>query len=191
MSQKIREILSETPVICAVKNEEELSLALKSESKLVFILFGDILKMKYLGEKVLSIGKIPFLHLDMIQGLNSNPIILELVKEYFGSKCGVISTRSNLVQRAKELNIPCVYRMFIMDSIAVKNEINLLNKMKNKPDAIEIMPGVIPKVICKFKEETKNIPIVVGGLIESKNEIIEALKHGAVSISTSKKELWD
>lgn len=78
-----------------------------------------------------------------------------------------------------------------MDSIALKNEINLLGKMKNKPDAVEIMPGVIPKIIAKFKEEAKNISVVAGGLIENKEEIMSALNSGATSISTSRRNLWE
>ena len=35
-----------------------------------------------------------------------------------------------------------------------------------------------------------NIPVIAGGLIETKQELTEALKNGAEAISTGKKELW-
>ena len=57
------------------------------------------------------------------------------------------------------------------------------------PDMMEIMPGVVPKIIEKFKASV-NIPIIAGGLIETKKEILDALKAGASSISTSNNKLW-
>ena len=53
----------------------------------------------------------------------------------------------------------------------------------------EIMPGVIGKIIRQFANGP--IPVLVGGLIDTKEEIAEALSNGAVAISTSKKELWE
>lgn len=59
----------------------------------------------------------------------------------------------------------------------------------SKPDMIEIMPGVIYKIIRNLKEEL-NIPIIAGGLIETQAEIDQALKEGAFAVSTSKKSFW-
>ena len=55
---------------------------------------------------------------------------------------------------------------------------------------LEIMPGVISKVITQLKK-TVNIPIIAGGIIDNKTEIIEALKAGAAAVSTGKCELWN
>ena len=58
----------------------------------------------------------------------------------------------------------------------------------SSPDFIEIIPGVIGKVISRFA--SRGIPVIAGGLIESKAEITEALSSGASAVSTGKKELW-
>ena len=52
------------------------------------------------------------------------------------------------------------------------------------------MPGVITKLVKRLHNEFPDLPIICGGLIDDKNEIIDALKHGAMAVSTSKKELW-
>ena len=57
-----------------------------------------------------------------------------------------------------------------------------------KPDFIEIMPGVIEKIIKKFASE--KIPVIAGGLIETKSELTAALSSGALAVSTGKKDLW-
>ena len=54
---------------------------------------------------------------------------------------------------------------------------------------IEIMPAVMPGVIRRFKQEI-SLPVIAGGLIDSKEDIIDILKAGALGVSTGKKELW-
>ena len=57
-----------------------------------------------------------------------------------------------------------------------------------RENRIELMPGVIGKVIRRFS--AGNIPVIAGGLMETKAEVTEALSCGAAAISTSAKTLW-
>ena len=59
----------------------------------------------------------------------------------------------------------------------------------SKADMIEIMPGTMSKVIKRLKVRLK-MPVVAGGLIETKEEIVEAIDCGATAVSTGKSELW-
>ena len=54
---------------------------------------------------------------------------------------------------------------------------------------IEVMPAVVYKVI-KYLNEKINIPIIAGGLTESREEIENAIESGAKMVSTSKRDLW-
>ena len=54
---------------------------------------------------------------------------------------------------------------------------------------MEIMPGVIPKVIQRLSKE--KVPVIAGGLIETKAEVTAALRSGATAISTGRPELWE
>ena len=57
------------------------------------------------------------------------------------------------------------------------------------PSMVELMPGVVPKVIRRFCEEIRQ-PVIAGGLIETREEAIQALSAGAAAISTAKPALW-
>ena len=57
------------------------------------------------------------------------------------------------------------------------------------PHLMEIMPGVITKAITRFAGGS--IPVIAGGLIETKAEATAALKAGAMAVSTGKQELWE
>lgn len=56
------------------------------------------------------------------------------------------------------------------------------------PHLVEIMPGVIPKAISKFAKS--NLPVIAGGLLQTKAEVMEALNAGATAVSTGCKALW-
>ncbi len=47
----------------------------------------------------------------------------------------------------------------------------------------------MPKIINELGEKT-NIPIIAGGLIRDKEDVINCLNAGAIGISTSKEEVW-
>lgn len=127
-----------------------------------------------------------FLHMDLIQGLANDEYaceyICQTVKPY-----GIISTRKNVVKRARELNVKAIQRTFVIDSNAYKRSVELIRQ--SDPDYIELLPGVVPKVIERIKTETGK-PIIAGGLIDDPEEVNAALTAGASAISTSSKELW-
>ncbi len=52
------------------------------------------------------------------------------------------------------------------------------------------MPGLMPKVIKKLSQKT-HIPIITGGLIKEKEDVINAIKAGALSVSTTETSLWE
>jgi glycerol uptake operon antiterminator len=57
------------------------------------------------------------------------------------------------------------------------------------PHFMEIMPGVIPKIVKRFSGG--EVPVIAGGLIETKAEITAALGSGALAISTGCPQLWE
>ncbi|WP_036730143.1 glycerol-3-phosphate responsive antiterminator [Peptoniphilus mikwangii] len=184
--KKIIQCIEENPIILAVKNEDELRLALKEDAKIVFLLFGDLLNIADEVCKVKECGKYAIVHIDLIDGLSSKEVAVDFIKKYTKAD-GIISTRPKNIKRAKELSLFTVLRLFILDSIALQNlEKNIET---SKPDMVEILPGVIPKIIKKVTSEN-DTPVIAGGLISDKEDAMNALKSGAVAISSSNPKVW-
>jgi glycerol uptake operon antiterminator len=183
----LRQLLEDNPIIAAVKNYEQLKKAIDSDCEVIFLLYGDILNLKYNIDLATKNDKRVFVHLDMITGISPNPIIIDYLTEN-SSVDGIITTKTNIVKRAIEKNVKVIQRFFVLDSISLNNIIESLHKVT--PDAIELMPGIMPKVIKKIRDNV-DIPIIVGGLIETKAEVMDVLKSGALSVSTSKLYLWE
>jgi glycerol uptake operon antiterminator len=185
--EPFRNMLERNRVIPAVKDDIAMKKALHSSHDIVFILYGDILTLDDHVNATLKAGKMPFVHLDMIHGLASNPVVLDYFYRHFKRNCGVITTKSNMAKKALEMGIRVVQRYFMLDSLSVESAIEGIGKVRT--DAIEIMPGIIPRVISHIHRQT-NAPIIAGGLINTASDIEKILSGGAIAVSTSKSELW-
>ena len=94
-----------------------------------------------------------------------------------------------MIKNAMESDVRVIQRLFVLDSLSIETNIQQIKKMH--PDAVEIMPGIIPRVIKRIKSEIPDIPIIAGGLVESKEDVMEVLKNGGIAVSTSKESIWD
>lgn len=182
----IKELLEENPVIAAVKNEEQLDLALDSAAQIIFVLFGDIMSIKEISENIESKHKIGIIHIDLVEGFTNKEIVIKFLKEQTKFH-GIISTKSQVIKSAKKYNLIAIQRVFVFDTLSLNT---VKNHMISECDAIEVLPGIIPKVLGIISEGSTK-PVVAGGLIETKDEVMQALCSGATCISTTKKEIWD
>ena len=173
------------PVIAAIRSNEDLKYALGSDADIIFHLASDILTLKADVEAAHGHGKKIFVHIDLAEGIGKDSSGISYMKSL--STDGIISTRVNLIKTARELGLSTVQRFFIVDSHSINTTVDAVKS--SKPDMIELMPGLLTKVITQIKKEVR-IPIIAGGLIESKAEIISAINAGADAVSTGKRALW-
>ena len=185
--RKFRVILEDCPVIAAVKDETGLKECLYSESQIIFLLFGDICSVGRYVEIAKSAGKMVFVHMDLINGLGNKEVAVDFIREHTGVD-GIISTKPQLVKRAKELGLFGILRIFVIDSMAFGNIEKQCASLV--PDAVEILPGLMPKIIKKLCS-TVNVPIIAGGLISDKEDVMGALGAGAAAVSTTNQKVWE
>ena len=174
------------PVIAAVCNEDELALALDSDCRVVFLLMGNVLDIGGLTSRVHESGKLCVIHLDLIEGFSSKEIAVDAIQKATNAD-GIISTRGALIKRAKQLGLAAVQRGFMLDSRSLNSFEQQI--AQSKPDFVEILPGLLPKVIAQLKERI-SAPIIAGGFIPGKAVAIAALQAGALAVSASSPKIW-
>lgn len=125
-------------------------------------------------------------HVDLIDGLAAKDAAVDFIAK---NTCadGIISTKPGIVHHAKACGLLAIQRFFVLDSIALKNIYR--QPLLDTVDAIEIMPGVMPKIIKKLVKSIQK-PIIAGGLIIDKEDIVGALDAGAIAISSSNQSTW-
>lgn len=178
------------PIIAAVKNDEGLERALQTEVEIVFVLYGDICSIPAITKRVHEAGKLSMVHMDLIAGLNNaREASVDFIRR-FTSADGIITTKSALVSRAAELGLYSVLRFFILDSMAMESIAKQTRSGGAQPDVIEILPGVVsPRVMQRIKERIR-VPLIAGGLIADREDVMNALKGGAVAVSSTNKQVW-
>ena len=190
MNKEFVEAVGDNPIIAAIKNDEGLKNALKTDVGIVFILYGDVCTIPKIVSTVKKAGKIAMVHVDLIMGLNnSKDVSLDFIREYTEAD-GIITTKGNLIPHARELGLNTVLRYFVLDSIALLNIEKQSRPGTVQPDIIEILPGIIvPKMIEKINRISR-VPIIAGGLISDKEDVMNALSNGATAISTTNEAVW-
>ena len=186
MSNKFFPLIYQNPIIAAINDLNNIELAAESPCNIVFLLKGDISNIAGIVDRFKSAGKGVFVHMDLIEGFSKDAVSLRYFHDNIKPD-GIITTKGNLVRIAKNNGIFIIQRLFALDSLSLASGIESLHT--TKPDAIEILPGIMPKVIKEVHGET-SIPVIAGGLIRDKEDVIDCLNAGALGVSTSKKELW-
>lgn len=186
MKKEFKEALEDSPIIAAIKDDNGLKKCLSSESRVIFILYGDICNIADIVDCVKSSGKIAMVHLDLINGLSSKEIAVDFLKKYTHAD-GIITTKPTLIKRAKELGLYTILRLFVIDSMAYEN-IDRQVKAAH-PDLIEILPALMPKIISRICSQTTT-PIIAGGLVSEKEDIMALLQAGVTSVSSTNEDIW-
>lgn len=171
------------PVIAAVTDEKWQS-AVESPAQVIFYLSANLLTVKQRVMQAHEAEKIVMVHMDLAEGIGKDRSGIR-----FLAQCGVdgvISTKAQLIRLAKEQNLITVQRFFALDSKGMESIEEMLRN--TNPHLMEIMPGVIGKAIARFRKS--GIPVIAGGLIETKQEVTEALGAGATAVSTGQQKLW-
>ena len=182
-TEALLDCLACNPVIAAVQ-QERLQAALEAPVSIIFHLGINLMDAEAVISQVHNAGKYIFVHIDLAEGIGKDRSGIRYL-----AQCGVdgiISTKSQLIRYAKEQNLITVQRFFALDSRGV-DSIGEMARNTN-PHLMEIMPGVIGKILSRFS--SGSIPVIAGGLIQTKSEVTEALGCGAAAVSTGCPELW-
>ncbi len=176
------------PIIAAVRKPQDIELAIKSQVDNIFFMGGTIQEIIQAVRLAKQAGKGTFVHLDLIKGLSSTDReSVSFIAEYVGAD-GIVSPKSHVIKEAKRYGLYGVLHLFVLDSLAFESGLKTIDQVM--PDAIELMPGVIPKVIQRFSEASELIPVIASGLIQTKDEAERCLQAGATSLSVSETQLW-
>ena len=180
-------VLKKKPVIAAFRDVGNLCIDKLANVDILFILGGTIFDLAEIVEQAAGFGKLVFADIDLIKGVGKDaPGVRYLARE--SRIHGIITTKSNLIKSAQKEGVASIQRIFVLDSESLTGSLNVVKK--SRPDAIEVLPGLIlPKIMKRIRKKT-SMPIIAGGLITKIEEIEEILFSGAIGISTTSSGLF-
>lgn len=180
-------VLKTRPIIAAFRDIENLNIQALSHTDVLFILGGTIFDLPPIVEQARKYGKLVFVDIDLIKGVGMDASGIRFLAQE-SQVDGIITTRSNLIQSAQKEGLVSIQRIFVLDSGSLLGGLNVIER--SKPDAMEVLPGLIlPAIIKKIRTKT-SIPVIAGGLITRQEEVREILDAGAIGISTTSSRLF-
>ncbi|WJY00621.1 glycerol-3-phosphate responsive antiterminator [Curtobacterium sp. 458] len=183
----VLDALRDDPVIASVKDRAALDDVLASDRGVVFVLFGSVLDIAEVVQQAKDAGKTVLVDVDLLDGFSSREVVVTWLAANTRAD-GVLSTKSNLVRAARRAGLVAVQRFFLVDSFSYHQLPRVVEQAG--PDAIEILPGCMPRVITWLRADT-DVPVIAGGLVCDKADVVAALGAGAVAVASSNRDVWD
>lgn len=174
------------PIIASITEADQIPNAITSEVRRVTLMTGTVNNLKPIIEQLHDSGKQVFVHIEMVGGIGRDASSIQYLAEVFKVD-GIVTTKSNAVAAAKQAGILSIQRFFAIDSSAVETAVRMIKTCD--PDEVELMPGLMPRVIRDVKQKIKQ-PLIVGGLIRHDDEIRLALENGADFVSIGDSRFW-
>lgn len=178
--------MNKYPVIASITDTEQIAAVLKSGVKRVNLMAGTVNNLKQIIDELHKSGKQVFVHIEMVAGIGRDSASIQYLAEVFRAD-GIVTTKSNAVAAARQAGILSIQRFFAIDTAAVETAVRMIKT--SSPDEVELMPGLMPRVIREVKQKIRQ-PLIVGGLIRHEGEIQLALESGADFVSIGNSQFW-
>lgn len=178
--------IEDNPIIAAIRDEKDLDEALSSQISTIFLIHADIFNIKGMVDRVKEAGKLVLIHMDFLEGIGRDNRAIDYICEVIKPD-GIISTKSSHIKYAMSKGMFAVQRVFLIDSQSY--DISVKTAQSIHPDMLEVLPGIMPDILRRISKQVP-MPVIAGGFIESKEDIMSTLGAGAIAVSTGRNNLW-
>lgn len=176
------------PVIAGLREPgHEFTEAARAGVGVVFILGDDVFALEEAVRQAHAAGLLILAHVDLIKGVGKDEAGVRFLARATGVD-GILTTRSALIAGARKEGLISIQRLFVLDSESLESGLPAVEKAR--PDAVEILPGVIFPLIADRLRKRSLPPLIAGGLIQTPEQVTAILDAGVLAVSTSAPALW-
>lgn len=175
------------PVIAAVRRSEDLNAVLESPVTSIFLMYGDLSTLASTVARLQAGNKTVYLHIDLVKGLGSDKEAVDYVAAQV-APTGIVTTKGHLIKEIRRAGLVAVHQLFLIDTQAFQTAVKSVTA--SQPDLVEIMPGLMPRVVREWKTEVP-LPLVAAGFIRSEAEIRTMLNAGCDGVAVGDHLLWN
>lgn len=183
---KIIDLLEDYPVIPLIRNIELLDVALESPSKIIFWAVQSVFGIADKVEKCHKKNKFIFLYIDDIPEAYIGTEGLVYIKNHVCPD-GILTETKELMRNCKSLGLFTIFRYEITSEMIEYSQWSDMECVC--PDILEIIPGRYGHILYDISKKM-TIPIISGGNIKNKGDVLYCLRNGALGVSTTKVSLW-
>ncbi len=173
-------------VIPAISNHQDLKKFLSLPLTYGILMNFQLAQLPELVQLMKDHQKKVLIHSELIKGLSSDESGAIYLIQTLGVD-GIISSKPRVIEVCKKRKVIGIFRFFLKDTVSLNQSLEIARKIK--PEYLEILPAGCYDIIERIKQEV-SCEILMGGLIQSKEQIKKCLSTGAIAVTTSNVDLW-
>jgi glycerol uptake operon antiterminator len=174
------------PVAAAIKSNEDMELALRSNVSLLFLLKGDAFQLTPFVEQVHERGKGIVVHVDLVSGIGKDRAGIHYLHQI--GVDAIITSRSQLVSAGRAEGLVTIQRLLLVDDSALETGVRTIARAA--PDVVEVLPGVIFPSVAPMLQQMLPGPFIAGGFIRDTEDVARIRAAGGILSSSSTYALW-
>ena len=166
------------PVIASITKLEQIDAAVNSTVERVNLMTGDILKLRDIVNRLHPQAK-SVCSSEMVSGIGRDNSAVQYLADSY--KIDGSLRRRRIRYWLRQAGISSIQRVFAIDTTALRTAVKMIGQAR--PDEVELMPGLMPRVIRDLKKEI-HCPLIVGGFYEARKKSMRRWKISADLVST-------
>lgn len=174
------------PVAAAIKTNNDIPVALESDTLLLFVLKGDAFHLAPFVSEAHQYGKGLVVHIDLVSGIGKDRAGIQYLRQI--GVDAIITTRAQLVAAAKAEGMVTIQRLILLEDSALETGVRTIARAA--PDIIEVLPGIIFPEIAPTLRQLLPGPFIAGGFIRTPDDIARVQAAGGILSSSSTQQLW-
>ncbi len=174
------------PVAAAIKSQEDMELALNSDTSLLFLLKGDAFSLAPFVQQAHMHGKGIVVHVDLVSGVGKDRAGIAYLHSI--GVDAIITSRSQLIAAGKAEGLVTIQRLLLVDDTALETGVRTIARAA--PDVVEVLPGVIFPSVAPQLQQMLPGPFIAGGFIRTAEDVGHIQAAGGMLSSSSTYALW-
>ncbi len=180
-------MLDQQSIIPAISNHQDLKRFLALPLVYGILMNFQLAQLPDLVNTMKQAGKKVLIHSELIRGLSSDEYGAIYLIQALGVD-GIISSKPKVIEICRKRKVIGIFRFFLKDSISLAQSIDLARKVD--PDYIEVLPAYGVALIPELNKHL-TAKVLLGGLIQSRMQIDDCLRQGAMAVTTSNAAFWE
>ncbi|MYU51398.1 MULTISPECIES: glycerol-3-phosphate responsive antiterminator [Streptomyces] len=186
LDRRLSTAFSQVPVIASVVGAQLVRQFAEAPASVGIVASLPVGQLPQIVPALGRAGKTVFVNVDSSPGLAQDRGALEFLK-HMGA-AGVVSTRLNLIEKARPLGLLSMMKVFVTDRSNLRRSTDAV--ARGLPDLVEVMPAPIVAHMSPQAQRAMT-PFVAAGFVETAADVAKALALGAVAAATSDPRLWE
>ncbi len=178
--------LTRHPVIATIYGVEQIDEFIDSAAEVGIVANVDLRKLHRVAAALTKAGKYVIVNIDSCDGLSQDKGGVEYLADI--GVTSLVSTRVATIQRGNRAGLVTMQKVFVTDRSTWPRSLNALQQ--SDPNLVQLMPAAM---LARLSQQDRKAlpPIVASGFVCNEADAREALKHGALAISTSDSTMWN